>query len=513
MSSSRPVFAAEGLSKSFGGTPVLKDVSVQVDAGEILAVVGQNGSGKSTLVKIMSGYHSADWGEITVGRREAFRFVHQNLGLIPELSIVDNLALERGYGTAARELSTIRWRKERRHAREMLASVGLAVDPETLISELSMGERALVALARALGDWDENARLLVLDEPTVSLSQEDTERLFAAVRDLATRGIGVLCVLHSIHEVLTYADRVLVLRDGSEVTCVPTSTITHDELLELMVGEPLEEYTPAAPEPTTDTLLQVRDLSGAGVDSVDFDVKAGEVLGVAGIVGSGREALMSLIQGSMVRTGGTIVMDGTPVPLGIEGALRTGIVAVPANRERDGCVLSMTVQENILLPDAALGRRAFLHAKRERAEVCEWIDRLQIRPPRPDAPLSALSGGNQQKVVFAKWLRLNPRVLLLEDPTQGVDVRAKRIMYEELVEAARNGAGVVLASSDSEELARICDKVVVLRDGRVGCVLSGRELTEDRITAECLRVASASSSDMVVSDLTAESEERRVGHA
>jgi ribose transport system ATP-binding protein len=483
------VFAAENLTKRFGRTAVLDRVSLKVRRGEIVAVVGHNGAGKSTLVKVMAGYHAPDEGKVTVGERSRWRFLHQNLALVPSLSVMDNLALDGGYGSARRTLGVIRWSKEERYARALLAKVNLDCDPAAQVETLTMGQRVLLALARAVGHDAEHADLLVLDEATASLNRTDAERLFAVVRAITDRGPGAVCVLHNIAEVVEFSDRVVVLRDGAVVTDCLTREIDHDTLLELLAGEGVATSGPTSARAIGEVLLSVDGLCADGVRDVSFSLRAGEVLGVAGLVGSGVENLLPVLAGAMPIASGRVHLRDGRRWSSPEEAIAAGVVMVPGNRDRDGCISTMSVQENISLPDVRrFAKRGIVYQpSRERAEARRWIERLQVQPRDSSAPVASLSGGNQQKVVFAKWLRMEPRVFLLEKPMQGVDVRARRLMEESIREVAASGAGVIIASPDHEELARLSHRVIVLRHGEVTTTLTGDHLTDTRITTECFR--------------------------
>ena len=471
--------AVTSLSKTFDGQRALREVDFDVRPGEIHALVGQNGSGKSTLIKILAGYETPDPGAsasigdepLELGAPDAAAaarlcFVHQDLGLIESMSVMENIALYSGYATGAGH--RIRWRDERERARSALAVVGSTVDVRANVGDLPPAQRTAVAIARALTLAQDGGRFIILDEPTASLSRAEAERLFELVRGLAGRGLGVVLVSHHLDEVLGVADRVTVLRDGVRIATVDAATLDRHALAELIVGRQVEPHVSSARDTGIDAALVARALRGKALNGIDIEVAPGEILGVAGIVGSGRDELAPLLFGIQPRYGEVRVGDaklriGSP-----EEAIAAGLALVPADRTRDGLVLDMTVRENITLGNLRpYWRRAWMRSRDERADTLRWIERLQIQPRRPEAPVHTLSGGNQQKVLLAKWLRLDPSVLILDEPTQGVDVGAKVEIYGAVERAAAAGVAVVVSSSDPDELALLCDRVLVLRRGEV----------------------------------------------
>jgi ABC-type sugar transport system ATPase subunit len=496
-----PLLDVRGLSKDFPGQRALDRVDLRVDRGEILGLAGANGSGKSTLIKVLAGYHQPDEGEIdafgqpvwpeahSAHWRNRCHFIHQDLGLIPTLSAAENLALGSGYQRAA--LGRISWRRQRQRAREAIGRFGADFDVDLPVSELTPAERTMVAIARALDGWQDADALLVLDEPTASLHGDEVAKLFAATRGVAARGAGVIFVSHRIDEMLSLADRVAVLRDGRLAGVRAARGLGADELVELIAGRPVDDLYTDPPAPREDVVLSARELSGARVSSISFELHRGEVLGVTGLMGSGREELPGLLFGSTARTGGTISIDGEPLPAGsTRASMRRGLAMVPADRARSAAVMTQSVRENVLLADLlSAWRRVRIDPRRERAEVADWMARLDIRPRDQDQPLAQLSGGNQQKAVLAKWFRTDPRIIVLDEPTQGVDVGAKAAIYRHLAAAAEAGAALVVCSSEAKDLAAICDRVLVLRDGAIAAVLHDRSLTEQRIVSESVAVS------------------------
>ncbi len=486
-----PLLSVRGLSKTFASTRALAEVDFDLRGGEIHALVGQNGCGKSTLIKVLAGYHQADPGaQIRLGgddvdlastadsRHAGFRFVHQDLGLVGTLSTVENLMLGRDLVTARG--GRIRWDAERRDIERRIEALGYQFDVRRPVADLGAAERTGVAIARALWDW-ESARVLVVDEPTASLPREEVATLFAALGRVRAAGLGVIYVSHRLDEIFAIGDRVTVLRDGRRVGTWDVPDIDQDELVSAMIGgEELRPPHERVARTSGEVALKVSGLRGTVVDSVDLEVRRGEVIGIAGLTGSGREEILPLIFGAAARAG-QVLLDGRPVPAHPRGAMRAGLALVPADRRAEGAVLESTLRENLSLTDLGrfttrLGR---LRRAAETQEAEGWIARLDVRPARSEAIFALLSGGNQQKVVLAKWLRRRPKVLLLDEPSQGVDVGAKAVIHALAREVAQDGASVIIASSDDAELCDTCDRVLVMRDGRfVG------EITGDRLTVE-----------------------------
>jgi len=489
-----PVLNIRGLSKTFPGTKALDAVDFEVRHGDVHALIGQNGSGKSTLIKVLAGYHRPDPGseieldgesvEIhdTVASRDlGIRFVHQDLGLVHTLSTVENLALGEGFDTGFG--GRICWRSQRRDAAERIRALGYDFDVTLPVRELGAAERTGIAIARALHNWEE-ARVLVVDEPTASLPRHEIKVLFEAIRRVREKGLGVIYVSHRLDEVFDIADRVTILRDGRRVGAWDTSSLDEEQLVSLMVGgEELKPRGTRADAREHHPVLKVRSLCGVVVDSVDITASSGEILGIAGLTGSGREEVLRLLFGALPRDGEVTVEDDV-VPAGKpNAAVKAGIALVPADRHAAGSVTDLTVEENCTLTDLKRhsGGGARLLRAKERTEVQEWITTLDVRPNRADAVFATLSGGNQQKIVMAKWLRLKPRVLLLDEPTQGVDVQAKATIHSLAREAATNGSAVVVASSDDAELCDTCDRVLVMRDGEIVAEVTGDRLTPEEI--------------------------------
>lgn len=493
-----PLVSIRALTKTFPGLRALDAVSLDVHPEEIVAVVGQNGSGKSTLVKVLAGVLRADSGEVEVrtaagetlsgpAALEHLHFIHQDLGLIPMLSTIENLDLDRRLGRGA--LAPVRVRSERQRVKELIGRFGDPFDVQAPVGSLSAAEQRVVAIARALSGWRHADTVLVLDEPTVALPGSEVSRLFAAVRRVAEAGAGIIFISHRLDEVLDLADRVLVLRDGRLIADVEAGSVDHDELVRLITGRQLAEAHVNGRERAASPVLSAQGLAGASVRDASFALSPGEIVGIGGLLGSGQEHVSGLLFGAVERTGGVVRVAGEQ--LGRDdprAAIRRGLAFIPADRRARAAVMSLSARENLTLPRLAplRGRFGRLDAKAERAEVGGWTRRVQLSPPDPDRALQLFSGGNQQKVVLAKWLRNEPRVLLLDEPTQGVDVGAKASIYALIADAARSGAAVLVTSTDMKELAFLCDRVLIMRDGRVGTVVERPDLNEANLVSASL---------------------------
>jgi ribose transport system ATP-binding protein len=493
-----PVLAIRGLSKSFAGQLAVDDVSLDLQPGEIRALIGKNGCGKSTLIKVLAGFYVPDSGEasldgtpLSFGDAEGaeaagLRFVHQDLGLVGPLNAVDNLALGRGYHHVRG--GKISWRRERRDADRALRALGYTIDVSRPVSQLTMSERTAIAIARAVSDRRSAARVLVLDEPTANMPAGEVTRLFELVRSLSASGIAVLYVSHHMQEIFDIADTVTVMRDGRHIASRSMAGLREDHLVELMIGRALSAATVNTGEHAIgETLMSVRELRTDLLESVDFDVHAGEVVGVTGITGSGREQIAMALFGGVSRRG-TVTVGGRVVAVQRPDlSVAAGMGFVPSDRHVNAALLESTLRENLTLVDVRPAvYRGVLRKRRERADVQVWLDRLSIDPPLPEMPMGKLSGGNQQKVVLARWLRESPRVLLLDDPTQGVDVAAKNEIHAIVGELSTQGTAILLVSSDESELAALCDRVLVLAGGRIERQLQGPGLSADDVSAATL---------------------------
>lgn len=499
------VLELAGLTKTFGGTTVLDAVDLSIAPGEVHGLLGENGSGKSTLIKVLAGFHDPDGGRLRVGGREVplplqpdapralgLQFVHQDLGLIESLSVVENLVV----AEMAQRRLRISWAAEQRKARQVFERYGIDLDPAATVADVRPVQRAQLAIARAMegmrearGSGDAVAHgLLVLDEPTVFLPREEVDQLFGLMREIAASGASVLFVSHDIDEVLRVTDRATVLRDGRLVDTLVTADTDHDTLIEHIIGRRLEAQAPLAGTATTAPVLaRVRGLSSDPLVDVDLDVHEGEVLGVTGLLGSGFEHLPYVLHGAVVPEAGRLELDGTDHDLTVRRGPRAATALVPADRKNDSAVQTLPVTDNVTMTVLDRFRGVLgLDRRAMTAATAALMEEYDVRPRDPSLPLSSLSGGNQQKAVIAKWLQTGPRLLLLHEPTQGVDVGARGQIWDVIRGSAEAGGAVLCASSDHEQLAALCDRVVVLARGRVVAELAGADVTKERITERCL---------------------------
>ncbi|WP_189941002.1 sugar ABC transporter ATP-binding protein [Streptomyces aurantiogriseus] len=491
----RPVLRVSGLSKRFGGTQALRDVDLEVAPGEIHALIGPNGSGKSTLIKILAGYHHADpgavaeldgepfdLGQVTASRHDRLRFVHQELGLVGELSATDNLALSRGFARTA--FGNIRWPEMERRTTALVERFGLGIDVRRPLSGASPVQRAVVAIAAALQGWEGRHGVLVLDEPTAVLPPGEVSRLFDIVREIRDAGAGVLYVSHRMDEIFALADRVTVIRGGRRIATRPVAGLTPRSLAELMAGEEVEsDHRPRASAPgSAEAVLEVRDLWAGPLRGVGFALARGERLGITGLVGSGHEIVPYAVCGA--RTGpvrGRLRLPERSARwVDVRDAGRLGLPLVPADRAGEGVIGDFSVGENLTLPllERLRTRAGRLRRRRESALAEEWIERVGVRTAGPGARITKLSGGNQQKVVMARCLAQRPEVLALCEPTAGVDIATRLQLYDLIGRQADEGMGVIVSSSDTQDLLALCTRVLVVRDGRIAREISGGEITE-----------------------------------
>lgn len=486
--------AIHGLTKSFGGEHALRGVDFEVRPGEVHALIGSNGSGKSSLIKVLAGFHQPDpgsscsihgqdfdLGNAASAEASGVRFVHQELGLIGNMSAVDNLGLGRGYDVSG---GRIRWRNERRRARALLDALGVDIDVTVPVEGLTLAERTLIAIARATDDSRGDLRFLVLDEPTATLGGPDAKRLFDVVRRLRDRGVGIVLVSHHLDEVLGISDRITVLRDGARVGTFDKAHLDRDKLIELMTGRRLSTVTASTSERWGgDPALAVQGLTGRVLSDLHLDLWPGEIVGVVGLTGSGIEELPALLLGLDRPASGTICVGGRESSrMSPARARKCGMWLVSGDRGKYGYVPAFTVTENITISDLRpFVSKSFLRRSRERVDAQKWIGTFGIQPPSPRMDIANLSGGNQQKVVLAKVLRTNVKVLVLDDPTRGVDIAAKAEIHKVMDEAVSAGMAVLLCSSDYGEVARLCHRTLVLKKGVVTHEIGRADVSEDAL--------------------------------
>ncbi|TFB98953.1 sugar ABC transporter ATP-binding protein [Cryobacterium sp. HLT2-28] len=493
--SQQPLVTLQNVGKTFGPVTVIKDVTVSVYAGKVQVLLGENGAGKSTLIKMMAGVYQPDAGRIVVDGKTVtlpttraaeelgIATIHQELNLVPTMSIAENVMLGRmptRHGMVDRSAL-------RNRARAALNLIGLDIDVDTLVGELGIARQQLVEIAKALSI---NARILILDEPTAALTRHETESLFAVMADLRSRGVGMLFISHHLDEIAEVGDTVTVLRDGEFVAEVPAST-PEDELVKLMVGRSIEDQyprntgagtQPAGTQPAG--ILAVEHLSSTGrFSDITFTVRAGEVLGIAGLVGAGRTELIRAIAGADHYDSGTVTVRGQALPKGnIQAAIKAGIGHVPEDRKGQGLVTGASVNDNLgyatLASTARLGLADFA-GQRSRAQAV--ATKLRIRMHTIDQAVGALSGGNQQKAVFGRWIIAASTVLLLDEPTRGVDVGAKVEIYELMNAITAAGGAIVMVSSELPEILGMSDRILVMRDGKLAGELTTAEATQDAV--------------------------------
>lgn len=475
MSAAAPaLLAVRGLRKSFPGVLAVSRADLDVGRGETVALVGENGAGKSTLIRAIAGARPPDEGSILLDGREltglspsaaaaaGVAVVHQELALLENLSVRANLALGRERGLL-RPLSA---RGERESCRAALARLGLALDPETPVAALDVARRQLVEIARALAG---EAKLLVLDEPTAALTGDEAERLFTVMDELRAQGLGILFVSHRLDEVLRVADRVVVMRDGAVLGAWPSGELDRRSLIELMVGRTLEQEFPPRTSSPGGTRLEARGLRGPGVEGVDLRLRAGEIVGLAGLVGAGRTELARLLAGATRATGGELRLDGASLRLGSpREAIARGIGLLSEDRKRDGLVLGLPARQNFALGNLdRWSRRGWLDLPKEAAAFEGHVRRLGIRLSGPQQRAGELSGGNQQKLLVARWLERDARVLIFDEPTRGIDAGAKHEIHRLMDELAARGKAVLMISSELPEILGLSDRILVMRSGRI----------------------------------------------
>ena len=490
------LLSASGISKSFEGVRALREVSFDLNAGEVHALVGENGAGKSTLIKIMTGAERADAGTLAVAGRTVpdmspamarslgIAAIYQQPSLFAHLSVAENIALSL---EAGRVWQRVDWAARRRRAADLLDEAGAAIDPDRLAGTLSMPEQQMVEIAKAIGA---HARIVIMDEPTASLMDAEIERLFSVIGLLRAQGGGIIYISHRLEEVFAVSDRITVLRDGEAVATQATAAIDRPALIQTMVGRPLNDVFPKRPIALGACALEVRQLSNRalGLHDVSLSVSCGEVLGVAGLVGSGRTELAETIFGLEPADGGEILLRGVSVRIGSPSqAIQHGIAYVPEDRRRHGVVLEMPVAANASLASlAAVSSRGMIDRAAERRSAEGYVERLRIKTPSVSTEVGALSGGNQQKVALARWLSTGPQVLILDEPTQGVDVGAKAEIHALIQDLAERGLAIIMISSELPEILGMSDRVVVMHAGTVSGVLSRSDATQDRILALAL---------------------------
>jgi ribose transport system ATP-binding protein len=485
-----PLLSMEHVNKSFPGVQALNDVALQVAKGEVHALVGENGAGKSTLMKILTGALPKDSGTIRLEGREVsiqtpgdalalgISMIHQELNLVPYLDVGENIYLGR---EPVGPLGRIHWRRLYADAEAQLQDMRMNLDPHALVGELSIAQQQMVEIGKALS---RHAQLIIMDEPTSSLTERETDQLFEMIRSLKSQGVTIVYISHRLEEIFEIADRVTVLRDGKTVGTYPVKQVTPASLVEKMIGRDVQEMFAKEPAPRQNTVLEVKHLESADfLRDITFKLDRGEILGLAGLVGSGRTTLARTLFGAEPTQGGEIWIEGRQVRINSpQAAIRQRIGLVPEDRKDQALFLNMAVSENIVMSDLPhLSRFGLLEPGRIREVARTYVDRLGIRTPSLHQRTRNLSGGNQQKIAIARWLTLNPRILILDEPTRGIDVGAKAEVHALMSRLAKEGMGILMISSELPEILGVSDRILVMREGHLVAEFERGEATQEKI--------------------------------
>ncbi|HEY8596764.1 MAG TPA: sugar ABC transporter ATP-binding protein [Devosiaceae bacterium] len=489
----QPTVSIKGISKRFGGVRALTDVSFEAAAGEVLGLIGENGAGKSTLVKILTGIHVPDSGTISCagqacefsGPQDAaaagISAIQQEPTMFDELSVAENIFV--GAQPRTPNLKRVDWRQMRLEASRLLAEIGVDLDPDLPLRNLSVAERHLVSLARALST---DARLIIFDEPTAALSQSEIQHLYGIIERLREQGKAIIFISHKFDEIFRICDRFVVLRDGSKVGSGRISDTDQAGLIRMMVGRELTEIYPKAEAEIGGTILSVTGFSHpTEFDDISFDLRRGEVLGFYGLVGAGRTELMEAIFGLKTRSAGELSIDGRPISIrSPRQAMAAGLAYVPEDRQRHGGILGFSIGANLSLPILdRLSRWGLLSARREEALANEYGRKIEVKAANWAQKLEELSGGNQQKVVLGKWLATQPRIVILDEPTKGIDVGTKSSVHRLIGDLVRQGLSVIMVSSELEEVLGMADRMVVMSRGKISAILDRGDFSQDAVMA------------------------------
>lgn len=495
-----PILRVKGVSKAFPGVQALTDVDFEAYPGEVVALLGENGAGKSTLMKILAGAYIKDTGHIYLAGEEieltsphhaqtlGISIIYQEFNLVPTQTVAANIftgrePIQEGIGRVTKMVDR---RRMEQQAQNLLDIVGAHVSPTQLIRNLPVAERQLVEIAKALSF---DSRVIIMDEPTSALGKDETERLFEIIRNLKAQGRSVIFITHRLNEVFRIADRIVVLRDGRLVGSAPINDVNIDKVIGMMVGRSLSQMYQKETAEIGDVVMEVKGLTRAGaVQDVSFELRRGEILGIAGLVGAGRTETARLLFGADPKDAGEVWIDGRKVELhSPEAAIRAGVSLVPEDRGNQGLVLLLSVYKNEVLPTmSAYSRFGMLDGAKLETLAQEYVQRLNVRTPGLEQKVMYLSGGNQQKVVLAKWLMSNPKVLILDEPTRGIDVGAKSEIYALMSQLARNGIGIIMISSELPEILAMSDRVMVMCEGRVTGILNRDELQNQETAQEII---------------------------
>lgn len=484
----RPVLKAIGISKEFPGVKALSDVDFEVFPGEVVALLGENGAGKSTLIKILSGVYSLDKGSIeldghavrfsTPGEAKAagIGIIHQELNYVPTISVAENIFM----GDIPKKGIRVDYRKMYSEASKIMENIGVHIDPKKNIGECSVAQKQLIEIAKVIAN---DIKVLIMDEPTSALNDFEIDYLFSFIKGAAEKGIAIIYISHKLDEIFTIANRVVVLRDGNVTGKFDVDSVTHEELISSMVGRKVEEMYRKPAETAKNIMLEVKDLTDENLTGISFQAYSGEILGVYGLLGSGHQDLGPAIYGQTICQAGEIFLNETKVtirnPL---DALKLGIAYVPAERKVEGLILGTTVRENLMVSSyARQSHYGLIDKKREQSVTEKWIQNLQIRAPSGETKTEFLSGGNQQKVVLSKCLELEPSVLILNEPTRGIDVGAKAEIYKILNDLCKNGKCIIMVTSEMPELLVNSDRIMVMFEGRVRAILESKDATQETV--------------------------------
>ena len=478
------------VSKKFSGVTALEDVSIDIEPGEVLTLVGENGAGKSTLIKVITGAHHPTEGELwfegkkiennspAKAKELGIGVIYQELNMMPTLTVAENIF----YGKELKKGIVLRRREMLEKSNEIIQELGANIDASKRVSELSIAEQQLTEIAKVLSY---NAKVILMDEPTSSLTTEETQNLFRTMEVLKKKGVGIVFISHKLEEIAECCDRVQVLRDGQDMGDKPVKEVSENELIRMMVGREISQRFPAKTNSPGEPLLEVRNLTrGKYVKDVSFTVRRGEVFGIAGLVGAGRSELVRLIFGADKKDGGEILMNGQKVDIkSPRDAIRNGIYLVPEDRKKQGLILSQDVENNTVLSMIYKIRKAFgyIDTPKEKVMADEQIKALHIKCTGKEQITGTLSGGNQQKVVIGKCMLTNPEVMILDDPTRGIDIGTKAEIYELINEVTNSGRSVILISSEMPEVIKMSDRVAVMHEGRITGILDHEELTQEQV--------------------------------